>query len=972
MPKFAEVSAPLRPLLQDKGFRLPLTAEQIEAIQQLKAAMCDNVVMHHPDWAKMDTFEVHTDGSKRGIGGFLAQRIDGVLKPIRYVSRCTTKAEENYSAHELEVLAALYVIEASRSYLIGTTFKLVTDHSSLKWLLDSGASDRCGRQVRWLMRLSTFNFTVHHMPGKTHHLPDFLSRNAHQQAGVHDPEIEPLHAAVRTTPSICRVCGVSCASRNKLFRTHLQSSEGPVCPRTRDEQHSVLLPWPVAAVTRHSTQAQTRAVEKEQKVQEDVRAQRQHKTIQARRVPSSLVENTEEDVPHVAGDPILNVSDHSAVPRLAESTGASELSMQPDGMIPSPDAPLGRDGTVVPGVHITPERLKAVEDLIEKIDPTTDLRRRILEAQQRDPKIQEWFRKANDRQASLGGRTCTCANDQDEGHRATCEDTKYQYVARDGLLYQRHAIERFGRHRLEERYVVPEELKLPLLHYFHSFAHAGKNKVLDALSKQFYWKNMADDVRRWTRSCLKCCLRKTPQPKRQGRHGTLSAGRANEYVYADIVGPLNTSQQGNMFVLTITDAFTHWAEAVPIPDTQSDTIAEALFATWISRYGCMQYFVADNARYFTSECMENIFRVLRIRRLRVPEYLPQRLGFVERFHRYLGAALTLTASKYKHDWDTRLPMILFGYRTAAHAGTGISPYQATFARHPIMPLDLSLGLEKDTYTKSEYLQTMRKTLKEVWAEIRTMQEKQAQRNQRKDAKESHDVTFEPGDWVLIWCPQRAEKLPRAVPRVQKLCDAYLGPFKVTSVHNKSVIKYFNTTAGKQELAHVNRVAKWVPFANELPSEHARPRISKAERREMNKQNEGVPTALKDPDVGDLVAFPRLLTDPITGMDTPGFGVGRVLRSHEDQTYQVQWYGNLADKLLGRYHPCWSAPGSSTFEFGVQQGALVPYTNEDTATGVHKAELADVGFKLTSDLHVPQRTLEKISAHPSFQWKLHPI
>jgi len=157
VPKFAEVSAPLRPLLQDKGFRLPLTAEQVEAIQNLKAAMCDNVVMHHPDWEKMDTFEVHTDGSKRGIGGFLAQRIDGVLKPIRYVSRCTTKAEENYSAHELEVLAALYVIEACRSYLIGTTFKLITDHSSLKWLLDSGASDRCGRQVRWLMRLSTCN-----------------------------------------------------------------------------------------------------------------------------------------------------------------------------------------------------------------------------------------------------------------------------------------------------------------------------------------------------------------------------------------------------------------------------------------------------------------------------------------------------------------------------------------------------------------------------------------------------------------------------------------------------------------------------------------------------------------------------------------------------------------------------------------------------------------------------------------------
>jgi len=112
----------------------------------------------------------------------------------------------------------------------------------------------------------------------------------------------------------------------------------------------------------------------------------------------------EDGAPHVAEDPILSTSDDCAVPRLAEST---ELRMQPDAMIPCPDVPPARDGTVVPCVHITPERLQAVEDLIEKIDPTADLKQRILEAQQRDPKIQEWFRKANDRQASLGGRTCT-------------------------------------------------------------------------------------------------------------------------------------------------------------------------------------------------------------------------------------------------------------------------------------------------------------------------------------------------------------------------------------------------------------------------------------------------------------------------------------------------------------------------------------------------------------------------------------
>jgi len=155
--------------------------------------------------------------------------------------------------------------------------------------------------------------------------------------------------------------------------------------------------------------------------------------------------------------------------------------------------------------------------------------------------------------------------------------------------------------------VVPEELKLPLLHYFHSFAHAGKNKVLDALSKQFYWRNMADDVRRWTRSCLKCCLRKTPQPMLS--HTGLKPCRFQ----TPRVTPL--------------------------------------------RRPCLQ--PANAWRTSSGSCESG------------------------------GSASP----------NTRLPMILFGYRTAAHAGTGISPYQATFARHPIMPLDLSLGMEKDTSGK---------------------------------------------------------------------------------------------------------------------------------------------------------------------------------------------------------------------------------------------------------------------------------
>ena len=68
----------------------------------------------------------------------------------------------------------LYGCEHFRPYLLGKQFLLVTDHRALLWLVNTPTPP--ATLVRWLLKLSEFDFRVEHRPGKLHNNVEALSR----------------------------------------------------------------------------------------------------------------------------------------------------------------------------------------------------------------------------------------------------------------------------------------------------------------------------------------------------------------------------------------------------------------------------------------------------------------------------------------------------------------------------------------------------------------------------------------------------------------------------------------------------------------------------------------------------------------------------------------------------------------------------------------------------------------------------
>ena len=95
-----------------------------------------------------------------------------------------------------------------------------------------------------------------------------------------------------------------------------------------------------------------------------------------------------------------------------------------------------------------------------------------------------------------------------------------------------------------------------------------------------------------------------------------SVGAPFECIALDIMGPLPESQQGNRFILVISDYFTRWVEAFPIADQEACTVADVLVKGFISRFGVPRQLHSDQGVQFESKLFQALCQQLGIEKTR--------------------------------------------------------------------------------------------------------------------------------------------------------------------------------------------------------------------------------------------------------------------------------------------------------------------------------------------------------------------
>ena len=348
------------------------------------------------------------------------------------------------------------------------------------------------------------------------------------------------------------------------------------------------------------------------------------------------------------------------------------------------------------------------------------------------------------------------------------------YFVLDGVLYYESA-DTPGRRRL----VVPAHLREAVLNEAHDPVYAGHfsaKKLIQKLSLMYHWPGMRGDAHKKSAACVTCASIQGQGRRTKPPLHSIPVGGPFHCIGMDFK-EMDQSKRGNRYALVFQDYLSKWPEVYAVSDRKATTVAQCL-ADFIWRHGVPVQIIHDRAAEFLSDVLQETAEVLGVTQLPTSGGHPQTDGMVERLNRTLKQMLSKIVSKGGRDWDDQLGAVLFAYRTAPHASTGMTPFSLVYGRDPRVPTSLNCyqpvysTLVLETEFAKELFQDLREARKLAQRNIKKAQHQQKQGYD----KSAVEPTIKVDDLVML----------KVEPRF-KLDRTYKGPYRVIEVTSTNAV-----------------------------------------------------------------------------------------------------------------------------------------------------------------------------------------
>ena len=264
-PGLATIEAPLHAATGGKATDTKVKWNDTlqEAFVSAKTLLAEATALVHPD-PSLET-ALTTDASNYAIGAELAQKKDGVWRPVAFYSVGLKKPERSYPAFDRELLAVYKSIKKFRHALEGHPFTVYTDQAALASSLHDG-KHRPPRQTNQLNFISQFTNDIRYIPSENNQSADALSRSLPDPDNPDPPEPatvaaidyyeEPsLEEQVATAPPLSefKIIKAEPVPNPPSPPPPLKQPEGSfpssLLPLTEEEEDSWLNPTPPRAMT---------------------------------------------------------------------------------------------------------------------------------------------------------------------------------------------------------------------------------------------------------------------------------------------------------------------------------------------------------------------------------------------------------------------------------------------------------------------------------------------------------------------------------------------------------------------------------------------------------------------------------------------------------------------------------------------------------------------------------------------------
>ena len=132
----------------------------------------------------------------------------------------------------------------------------------------------------------------------------------------------------------------------------------------------------------------------------------------------------------------------------------------------------------------------------------------------------------------------------------------------------------------------PHALRHRVIKAAHQFlGHAGITATAHFCWKRVYMFRLVPEVHRGLQQCHACQIKSQRSPNQKDVHRpSVQAGAPFQVWSMDVLWPLRASSEGHRHLLTLKDVFSKWFEAVPLSNTTSEKVLQAL-QTLYARFG---------------------------------------------------------------------------------------------------------------------------------------------------------------------------------------------------------------------------------------------------------------------------------------------------------------------------------------------------------------------------------------------------
>ena len=367
------------------------------------------------------------------------------------------------------------------------------------------------------------------------------------------------------------------------------------------------------------------------------------------------------------------------------------------------------------------------------------------------------------------------------------------------------------------------------IHGGPSGGHLGMRRTTAKVRQRFYWHGMDTDVRSTVRQCNVCASKKSPNKTRRAPLQQHQVGMPMERVALDIMGPFPESERGNRYIMVVGDYFTRWMEAYAIPDQKATTVATEFVNQFVCRFGVPTVLHSDQGRNFESAVFKEMCSVLGIEKTRTTPYNPKSDGLIERFNRTLITivSMAIEPTRRQRDWDEKLPLALFAYRSSPQESTGETPNLLMLGREVHLPIDLSTDLcrddqELDRGLETDYAENLRDKMRLAHERAR----KNTSDNSRRQKKIYDGKANAPKLTVgqFVWCYNKA-RTKGLSPKLQR---RWQGPFLIIHQLSDVVYRIQAKNHGKKMVVHADRlkpylgepIASWIEEPTSQQIDHA--------------------------------------------------------------------------------------------------------------------------------------------------------